>query len=80
MDNSDKYNKLIDDFTGIGHQLDQPARKANKAKSDMEELLHRHMLDGIIKTGDKLYNLMSEMIEELNNIAYHEKEEYERRD
>ena len=63
-----------------GHQLRAKERAANKAKSDMEDLLHRHMLDGIIKTGDKLYNLMSEMIENLNNIAYHEKEEFERRD
>ena len=62
-----------------GHQFDQPARKANRVNSDLQDYLLEAIENEIVKVGDPVYKVLSNAIEELNNIAYHEKEEFERK-
>lgn len=67
-----------------GHQLRAKERAANLIKSDLEDFLAVHMQGeelGYVRvvTGDEIYQIISEAIEKLNDLAYHEKEEFERR-
>ena len=66
-----------------GHQLDQKSRTANLVKSDLEDFLAVHMQDDLgyarIKTGDEIYKVLSDAIEKLNDIAYHERENFNER-
>ena len=65
---------------GSGHNFDQKARAANEAKGEIEQILMNLLsYPSMIKTGDPIYKVLSDAIEKLNDIAYHEKEEVERK-
>ena len=66
--------------TQFGHQLRAKERAANSVKIDLENALLGYICSGTAPVGSAVWKVLCEAIEELNNIAYHEKEEYERRD
>ena len=58
------------------HQLQSPQRISAKTKSDLEEHLALMMEQGTIKKGDKLYNTLCKLIDELADTIIREDDKY----